>query len=95
MMNSVQRGRLVELPIAIRARMVPDLAKSSRSVEDALWQTFGHDTDGTLRQWAELDDVPALPTETKSATPRRYIGLRFLKLPADVFVHSTWIIRLK
>jgi hypothetical protein len=41
-----------------------------------------HD-DGTLRQWAELDYVPALPSETKKAKPRRYIGLRFLKPQGD------------
>ncbi len=78
-------GPAGRIAYAISARMVPDLAKASRSVEDELWQTFGHDTDGTLRQWAELDYVPALPTETKSATPRRYIGLRFLKPQGELF----------
>lgn len=78
-------GPAGKIAYAISARMVPDLAKASRSVPDAQWQTFGRDTDGTLRQWADLDYVPALPTETKDAQPRRYVGLRFLKPQGELF----------
>ena len=70
---------------AISARMVPDLAEASRAVPDSGWTTFGKDEDGTLRQWAELDYVPGLRGERRSARPRRYIGLRLLKAQGELF----------
>jgi hypothetical protein len=78
-------GPAGRIDYAVSARMVPDLATAARAVPNAHWRTFGKDDDGTLRQWAELDYVPALPTETKSAQPRRYIGLRFLKPQGELF----------
>ena len=33
------------------------------AVAEAQWQTFGTEADGTLRQWAEVDFVPGLPTQ--------------------------------
>jgi hypothetical protein len=70
---------------AISARMVTDLVAAAKNVPDAGWTTFGTDTDGTLRQWAELDYVPGRKTEHKETRPRRYIGLRFLKPQGDLF----------
>ena len=49
------------------------------------WRTLQREADGTLRQWAELDYVPALPSENKAARPRRYIGLRLLKAQGELF----------
>jgi len=46
---------------------------------------LGTEADGTRRQWAELDYVPALPSEKKQARPRRYIGLRLLKPQGELF----------
>jgi hypothetical protein len=80
-----QDGPAGKIDYAISARMGAELATASRAVADATWQTFGRDDDGTLRQWAELDYVPALPPETKKAKPRRYIGLRFLKPQGELF----------
>lgn len=70
---------------AVSARMVTDLADAAKSVPDSGWTTFGTDSDGTLRQWAELDYVPARKTERKETPPRRYIGLRLLKSQGDLF----------
>ncbi len=65
--------------------MEPELAASARRVPEKAWTTFGKDADGTLKQWAELDHVPGLPSERKDARPRRYIGLRFLKPQGELF----------
>jgi hypothetical protein len=70
---------------AVSARMCPALATAAQAVREADWCTFGKDADGTLRQTAELDYVPALPTEHKDARPRRYVGLRLLKPQGELF----------
>jgi hypothetical protein len=70
---------------AVSARMCPALAAAAQAVREADWRTFGKDADGTLRQTAELDYVPALPTEHKDARPRRYVGLRLLKPQGELF----------
>jgi hypothetical protein len=70
---------------AISARMCPELVAAAQAVKEPEWRTFGKDTDGTLRQTAELDYVPALSTERKDARPRRFIGLRFLKPQGELF----------
>jgi hypothetical protein len=78
-------GPAGRIDYAISARMCPELKAASAKVPDAAWRTFGHDADGTLRQWAELDYVPGLPSEPKGARPRRYAGLRFLKPQGTLF----------
>jgi hypothetical protein len=70
---------------AISARMVEVLVKAARAVPEAQWHTLATEKDGTRRQWAELDYVPALPSEHKAAHPRRYIGLRLLKPQGELF----------
>jgi len=70
---------------ALSARMCPELAAAARAVRESDWHTFGTDADGTLRQTAELDYGPALPSERKDAQPRRYIGLRLLKPQGELF----------
>lgn len=70
---------------AISARMVEALVKAARAVAEPEWSTLAKEKDGTLRQWAELDYVPALPSEHKAARPRRYIGLRLLKPQGELF----------
>lgn len=70
---------------AISARMVEPLVAAARAVRDADWRLLAEEGDGTLRQWAELDYVPALPSEKKQAQPRRYIGLRLLKPQGELF----------
>jgi hypothetical protein len=65
--------------------MVPEVATAARRVPEAAWKTFDRESDGTLKQWAELDYVPGLRSEDKHARPRRCIGLRFLKPQGDLF----------
>ena len=78
-------GPAGRIDYAISARMVEDLAKAVRAVGEAQWHSLAKEKDGTLRQWAELDYVPALPSEKKQARPRRYIGLRLLKPQGELF----------
>lgn len=78
-------GPHTRIAYAVSARMCPELAAAAQAVRESDWRTFGKDTDGTLRQTAELDYVPALPTENKDARPRRYIGLRLLKPQGELF----------
>ena len=70
---------------AISVRMVDEIVRAVRTVGEAQWQTLKREADGTLRQWAELDYVPALPSEHKQARPRRYLGLRLLKPQGELF----------
>jgi hypothetical protein len=70
---------------AVSARMDLALATAARRVAEVEWVTFGQEADGTRKQWADLDYVPTLATETKDAKPRRYIGLRFIKPQGELF----------
>ena len=70
---------------AISARMVEPLVAAARAVRETDWHSLGTEADGTRRQWAELDYVPALPSEKKQARPRRSIGLRLLKPQGELF----------
>ena len=54
-------------------------------VPESAWETQQTEEDGTLRQWADLDYVPALKYEGKDFQPRRYIGIRLLKTQGDLF----------
>jgi hypothetical protein len=65
--------------------MEASLVAAARAVREQDWTTFDHDADGTLRQWAELDHVPADPSEHKMARPLRYLGLRLLKAQGEFF----------
>lgn len=78
-------GPAGRLAYAISARMVEPLAAAARGVREEEWTTFDTEADGVRRQWAELDYVPALPSERKDARPRRYIGLRILKPQGELF----------
>jgi hypothetical protein len=78
-------GPAGRIEYAISARMVEPLAAAARAVPQAAWTTLEQDADGTRRQWAELDYVPALPGEPKMAKPRRYIGLRIIKAQGELF----------
>jgi len=80
-----EEGPQGRIDYAISARMVEDLVKAARAVSESQWHTLVEEKDGTLRQWAELDYVPALPSENKQAHPRRYIGLRLLKSQGELF----------
>lgn len=70
---------------AVSARMEPALAAAARRAAEKEWTTSGQEADGTRKQWADLDHVPAPAAETKDARPRRYIGLRFIKPQGELF----------
>jgi len=70
---------------AVSARMSVELAQTMRAVPETQWKTFGHDRDGTVRQWAELDFVPSEKTEKKDIVPLRYVGLRLTKAQGELF----------
>jgi hypothetical protein len=74
---------------AVSAVMSQDLAAALRKVKESGWQTFGKDDDGTLRQWAEVDFVPAEKYERKDSQPLRYVGLRLLKPQGELFKDGT------
>jgi hypothetical protein len=64
---------------AASARMSEELSKALKAAPEAAWNTFGKESDGTLRQWAEVDFVPGEKVEKKDIEPLRYVGLRLLK----------------
>jgi hypothetical protein len=70
---------------AVSARMSEDLGKALKAVPEKQWTTFGKDSDGTLRQWAEVDFVPGEKVEKKDIEPLRYVGLRLLKPQGELF----------
>jgi hypothetical protein len=78
-------GPTGHIDYAISARMVEPLVAAARAVRETDWSALRTEADGTRRQWAELDYVPALPSEKKQARPRRYIGLRLLKPQGELF----------
>lgn len=76
------KGRIA---FAVSARMSPDLARAIKRVPENNWVTIGKESDGTLRQWADVDFVPGERTERKNTWPLRYIGLRLLKPQGHLF----------
>jgi hypothetical protein len=70
---------------AVSARMSEDLGKALKAVRETHWTTFGKDSDGTLRQWADVDFVPGEKVEKKNLAPLRYVGLRLLKPQGELF----------
>lgn len=70
---------------AISAVMSQDLDRAVRAVPEKEWTTFDRETDGTLRQWAEVPFVPGERYEHKDSRPLRYVGLRLLKPQGVLF----------
>lgn len=70
---------------AVSARLSEDLGRALKAVPEAGWTTFGADPDGTQRQWAEVDFVPAEKVESKDIQPLRYVGLRLVKPQGELF----------
>jgi hypothetical protein len=74
---------------ALSAVMSDALALALRRIKEAEWKSFGKEDDGTLRQWAEVDFVPADKYERKDSQPLRYVGLRLLKPQGVLFKDGT------
>lgn len=78
-------GPKAKIGFAISARMSEELGKALRAVPEKQWITIDTETDGTLRQWAEVDFIPSEKVEKKDILPLRYIGLRLLKPQGELF----------
>jgi hypothetical protein len=70
---------------AVSARMSEDLIKAVKKVADRTWKSVGTDSNGTIRQWAEIDFVPGERSEKKTLLPLRYVGLRLVKPQGELF----------
>jgi hypothetical protein len=70
---------------AVRAVQTEPLAAALRAVPEPQWQSFGTESDGTVRQCADVDFVPGLPSEHKAAQPLRYVGRRLVKAQGELF----------
>jgi hypothetical protein len=73
----------------VSARMTTDLQKAAAALKEPAWKTFGKDPDGTQRQWAELDFIPAERYEKKDHQAPRYVGLRLLKAQGLLFADGS------
>ena len=74
---------------AISAVMSDALKKAVEKVKDKEWKTIKTEGDGTLRQWAEVEFVPADASEKKNSQPLRYVGLRLLKPQGVLFADGS------
>lgn len=74
---------------AVSAIMSKELNKALREVREKEWTTFDTETDGTLRQWAELPFVPGDSYECKDSRPLRHVGLRLLKAQGVLFADGS------
>jgi hypothetical protein len=74
---------------AISAALNPSLSKALKAVSEELWKTFSKESNGTLRQWAELDYVPSRRYENKANRPLRYVGLRLLQPQGVLFADGS------
>jgi len=74
---------------AVSAILSEELAAALRHIKETAWKTFDQEDDGTLRQWAEVDFVPADKYEHKDSRPLRYVGLRLLKPQGVLFKDGT------
>ena len=69
----------------VSAHLSQDLHKAIKAVGETQWKTFGKDSDGTQRQWAEVSFVPGQKSEKKDSKPLRYVGLRLHKPQGSLF----------
>jgi hypothetical protein len=79
-------GPAGRIEFAVSAKMSDQLHKACVALNEKAWTTFGMpESDGTLRQWAEVPYVPGEPTEKKQTQPLRYIGIRLVKAQGLLF----------
>jgi len=84
-----QREPAGPIGFAISAALNPSLSKALRAVPEEQWKTFAKESDGTLRQWAEVDFVPSRRYEHKGSEPLRYVGLRLLQPQGALFADGS------
>lgn len=74
---------------AISAIMEAKLSATVAKIADRDWTTYATESDGTRRQWAEVEFVPSEPGENKESQPLRYVGLRLLKAQGSLFADGS------
>jgi hypothetical protein len=74
---------------AISAIMEARLSAAVAKIADRDWTTYATESDGTRRQWAEVEFVPTEPSENKESQPLRYVGLRLLKAQGSLFADGS------
>jgi len=74
---------------AISARMSPELLQAVRQIREGGWKTIETESDGTRRQWADVDFVPGARYERKDTRPLRYLAIRLLKAQGTLFADGT------
>ena len=74
---------------AVSAFTSQELTQALKQIPDKAWTTFATESDGTLRQWAEVPFVPGERYERKDSQPLRYVGLRLLKPQGVLFADGS------
>ena len=74
---------------AVSAVMSPELLAACRKIGEKQWTTLAVESNGVLRQWAELDFVPSDVYEQKDSKPLRYVGIRIAKSQGELFDDGT------
>lgn len=70
---------------AVSASSSQELSRSMKRIANKEWTTFDTESEGTLRQWAEVPFVPGERYERKDSRPLRYVGLRLVKPQGELF----------
>jgi hypothetical protein len=70
---------------AVSAVMSPELTAACRSIDKKKWTPFGVESDGVIRQWAEVDFVPSETYEKKDSKPLRFVAIRIVKPQGELF----------
>jgi hypothetical protein len=73
------------IAFGVSADMSQPLRKVAVAVPEKTWKTLKQESNGVLRQWAELPFVPSARYEHKDAKPLRYIGIRLVKPQGELF----------
>jgi hypothetical protein len=61
---------------AVSADMSPQLRAAVEALVHDAWQPWQPETNGTVREWAEVPFVPSRRQETRDAVPYRYVAIR-------------------
>lgn len=81
--RAAEPGGAIEFGVS--ADMSPPLRKVAVAVPEKIWKTLKQESNGVLRQWAELPFVPSARYEHKDAQPLRYVGIRLVKPQGEFF----------
>jgi hypothetical protein len=81
--RAAEPGGAIEFGVS--ADMSPQLRKVAAAMAEKDWKTLKQETNGLLRQWAELPFIPSARYEHKDAQPLRYLGIRLVKPQGEFF----------